>query len=101
MSRVGEIARYIEQRLAPGDVCKKLGYCPAKTGGIIQYAQSFLRNKIKPRKKESKKNSCEICKTVVSIVEYSLKFTNSTIEYVEETIRMFCNMKPKSQKEKV
>ena len=100
MARVEEIAGYIEQRLSPGDVCKKLGYCPGKTGGIIRLAQSLSMKELRPRKKQSKK-SCEICKTVVSIVEYSIRFTNSTIESIEESIKMFCNMKPKGEREKV
>eukprot|EP00795_Rhopilema_esculentum_P012145 gene12145-2752_t len=35
--------------------------------------------------------ACELCKTVTNIVYYSVKYANSTIEAIEEAIKVICN----------
>ncbi|XP_065071828.1 uncharacterized protein LOC135696381 isoform X2 [Rhopilema esculentum] len=39
----------------------------------------------------SNDKACDLCKTVTNIVYYSVKYANSTIEAIEEAIKVICN----------
>ena len=102
VAQMDKIAQYIEQRLSPGDVCKKLGYCPGSVGNI-EFGKLNAAVAVRDRRgiRSNRKAACEICRTVTSIVEYSIKFTNSTIAEISELIEMFCNDKPEKQRSQV
>ena len=96
-----KIAHYIEQRLSPGDVCKKLGYCPGSVGNI-EFGK--LKSAVVPERRTTKlksKAACEICATVANIIQYSIQFSGKTIGQVSELVKTFCNKKPEEQREKV
>ena len=95
-----QIAAYIEQKFEPRDVCKKLGFCSETERDTVKTVNALVIKNANPTGKKSEEG-CEICKTVVKIITYSIQFTNSTMEAVEESIKMFCNMKKEPEKSQV
>ena len=100
LEKANEIAQYLEQKLSPAEACQKLRMCPGRARFALQPVKWAIAIGNKMTKKESKV-SCTICKTVVDIVAYSIRFTNSTIQSIEESVRAFCNMKPEIEKKMV
>jgi len=84
LKKVDEVVEYILEGLEPGDICKKLGYCPS----------SLQR---KPVIKQY--SPCKTCTLVVSLVDAVLKHVNATAAEVEKMVKSICAHFPESEPE--
>lgn len=44
-------------------------------------------------------SECELCESVVAIIDFEIKFSNSTIHFVEELLKVLCTLEPEPYKD--
>jgi len=77
VSKVDKIVADILAGLSPDEICHKFGLCPS-------VSQTALK----------KYSPCKTCTMVVSLIDTALKYTNATVQDVEELVKNICKLFP-------
>ena len=81
-----EIAKYIEQKLSPGYVCVKLGFCANTSKG------RWYKPLKRPSKKHKKtmKSVCNACSAYETFVQRKLDLYQANSKKMREYIQLYC-----------